>query len=326
VSTISSPTPVQLTVEDVMHDLEVGRSLPLVLPDDGPAVTSRPRAGGPSFLRSYLAARLLGRLHPRLARPALLRLWLTPWVHPAATSPVADLPAGLEPWSLRTPGGLLRGFTGGMGPTVVLVHGWAGRAADWRHLAPRLVASGNRVVAVDLPAHGASAGRHTDLFRLGRALAAVLDHERPEAVVVHSLGFPTTLLAVEAGAPEPPTLVALAPGRALSQALDRFGRTARLRPALVAELRVGIEDRFGADVWDVLDVDRALGELGSHGLVVHDHDDEEVPVTDGREIADGWSRARFVATDGLGHRRLLRDDGVHDLVVEAVQTAPLAAG
>jgi pimeloyl-ACP methyl ester carboxylesterase len=45
---------------------------------------------------------------------------------------------------------------GGDGPPIVLLHGPAGYAAHWMHLIPRLVPT-HRVIAPDLPGHGASA-------------------------------------------------------------------------------------------------------------------------------------------------------------------------
>lgn len=319
---IDAPTTAQFTLAEVMQDLEAGRSVPPRPADRllSLAAVDRPTLGGRSFLLAYQGARLLGRLHPRLARRALLRLWFTPWVHPSARRPVLDVPEGLVPWSLRAGGHVLSGYAGGTGPTAVLVHGWAGRAADWRHLAGDLMSAGWRVVAPDLPAHGMSPGERTDLFELGGALAEVLRRERPEAAVVHSMGFPTTMVALEAGAPNPQTIVALAPGRRIAQALHGFATRSRLRPALVRELRRGLEARFGPDVWDVLEVDRVLPGLSARGLVVHDADDDEVPASDARAVADGWTGARLVTTEGLGHRRILRDEGVRRLVVEELST------
>jgi pimeloyl-ACP methyl ester carboxylesterase len=261
-SSIRLSPPEQLTA-DVLHDLEVGRSQAWrpAEPVLSPAARPRPTVDGWTFRRTYLAAKVLGRIHPRLARRSLLKLWFTPWVHPSALRPVADLPEGLRPWTLATAGPQLHGFHGGAGPTAVLVHGWAGRAADWRHLASDLLAAGWRVVAPDLPAHGRTPGDRTDLFELGRALAAVLDRERPAVVVAHSMGFPATLRALEEGARRPDLIVALAPGRSITRALAGFATRARLRPALVDELRRGLEDRFGADVWEVLDADRVVPAL-----------------------------------------------------------------
>lgn len=311
-------TPIALTITDVLEDLEAGRSLP-VRPGDRLvrlASRRRPTLGGRTFASYYLSARVLGRIHPRLARRILLGLWLTPWVHPSATKPVHDLAGEFHAWSLESDGTVLHGYAGGAGPTVVLVHGWAGRGADWRHLASDLVAAGWRVVVPDLPAHGLTPGRRTELFALGQAVAAVLDEERPAAVVAHSMGFPATVVALEAGAPSPTTLIALAPGRRIAHAVAGFARQAELRPALADQLRRGLEQRFGTDVWDVLDVDRVVPLLEADGLIIHDADDDEVPLSDARRIAASWPGAELVTTDGLGHRRILRDGSVRARIVQ----------
>lgn len=312
--------PELLTLDDVIRDLEVGRSLPLR--PAGRLLTipakRRPTVRGRSFWRTYGTARALGRIHPRLARRSLLRLWFTPWVHPSALQPVEDLPADFFAWSIAAVGTALHGYTGGTGPTVVLVHGWAGRAADWRYLAGDLITAGWRVVVPDLPAHGMTPGERTDLFELGRAVAAVLQQERPAAVIAHSLGFPMILQALQEGANAPPTIVALAPARKIAHAVEGFAHRTQLPPTLVKQLRGGLEDRFGPGVWDVLDADRLVPTLAAKGLVIHDTDDEEVPVADGQHIADRWADATFVATTGLGHRRILREETVRTAIIQAL--------
>jgi pimeloyl-ACP methyl ester carboxylesterase len=327
-STFTPPEPF-ITVDEVLRDLEAGRSTPLRPPDRLAHLPSlpRPTLGGRSFLRSYLVARTFGRLHPRLARRSLLRLWTTPWVHPAALRPVVDPPGDPTAWTLETAGVTLRGYSAGDGPTIALVHGWAGRAADWRHLAGDLVASGYRVVVPDLPAHGATPGARTDLFELAGALAEVLRQERPVAVVAHSLGFPTTMLAIEGAVEVPPAIVAVAPGRRLEHAVEAFAARARLATPLGDELRRGIETGFGSDVWSELDVDRVLPSLRAHGLVVHDTDDDEVPVDDARAIAARWPDAELVVTTGLGHRRIVRDTSVRSAIVDwLLEVAPSTPG
>lgn len=318
-STSVSPEPI--TMADVLRDLEAGRSLPLRPAGRLPQLTSlpRPTLGGRSFLRSYLAARTLGRLHPRLARRSLLRLWETPWVHPASRRPVIAPPGDPVPWTLPAGGTQMHGYTAGRGPTVVLVHGWAGRAADWRHLAADLAAGGFRVVVPDLPAHGATSGTRTDLFELSAALTEVLAQERPVAVVAHSLGFPTTMLALEHAAEVPPAIVAVAPGRRLDDAVSRFTLRARFATPLADELRRGIEERFGGGVWSELDVGRSLPSLRARGLIVHDTDDDEVPPDDARAIATRWPDAELVMTTGLGHRRIVRDGSVRAVIVSWLQ-------
>ena len=52
-------------------------------------------------------------------------------------------------------------------------------------------------------------------------------------------------------------------------------------------------------------------------LVVHDMNDAEVPIANGRVYAQA-PNARMLATDGLGHRRILRDLHVVDASVRFI--------
>ena len=44
-------------------------------------------------------------------------------------------------------------------------------------------------------------------------------------------------------------------------------------------------------------------------LVVHDEGDDEAPYSGGLAIAHAWPASRLFTTTGLGHRRILRDEG-----------------
>jgi hypothetical protein len=67
----------------------------------------------------------------------------------------------------------------------------------------------------------------------------------------------------------------------------------------------GVElKRLVADPWTVRRIRTPL-------MIVHDVDDREVPISNGYAYTMG-TRARMLATDGLGHRRILRDLHVVD--------------
>jgi pimeloyl-ACP methyl ester carboxylesterase len=53
-------------------------------------------------------------------------------------------------------------------------------------------------------------------------------------------------------------------------------------------------------------------------LVVHDRDDTETSWHEGKAIADAWPRSLLHTTEGLGHRRVLRDPAVVETITSFV--------
>jgi pimeloyl-ACP methyl ester carboxylesterase len=59
------------------------------------------------------------------------------------------------------------------------------------------------------------------------------------------------------------------------------------------------------------------------GLIVHDDNDPEAPLIEGKSVLREWPGARLVTTHGLGHTRLLRDpDVVREVTTFIVSPEP----
>lgn len=304
-----------LSAGDVLADLEVGRSLPLVVPDAPIPVIPRPSLRGTAFKATWGAVQTLGRVRPRLARGPLEALWFTPWT----VGRERPLPEGARRITVRRSGWALAGWEIGPGvgtqrPAVLLVHGWGGRSTDLADIGVALAAAGHRVVAVDLPAHGRSPGRRTNLFEMASAVGAALRWLGPvEAVVAHSLGSAAAVQAIEDGA-DVSRLVLLAPPDRLADAVTTFQRQAQL-PEPIAKVLVGlIEQKFGRTVWEDLSTVEVAKRLHVDAVVVHDREDRQVPIEQGCAVADALD-ADHVITEGLGHARILVDQQVIDAVV-----------
>ncbi|MCW5774568.1 MAG: alpha/beta hydrolase, partial [Rhodospirillaceae bacterium] len=78
--------------------------------------------------------------------------------------------------------------------------------------------------------------------------------------------------------------------------------------------------------WDTTDTDRALAALaedrGLDTLLVHDRGDREVPFASSERIAAAAPRTRLVATEGLGHARILRSASVIAEAIAFLRAAP----
>lgn len=276
----------------------------------------------PSLARAYF--RLLSTVAPGLAERHATRIFFTP--HRRLRRPPGEV-GGLAPQARRLRVGreTMRYWRYGTGPAVVFVHGWGGSAHDWPSLAAKVVAAGYSAILADFPAHGLASGRRTNLLQMERALhglahelAFTSDRFRPlEAVVAHSFGGAATALALRSGLLAR-SVVLLAPVARPMAFLDPVAGALGLPRARRDGMAERIRAVVGGDLGRI-DVVSAIREVGTRGLVVHDRGDAAVGWTHGRDIAAAWHGAEQHWTEGLGHRGILRDEGVAEAVVEFIR-------
>lgn len=212
--------------------------------------------------------------------------------------------------------------------TVLLLHGWRGRASQFAPLVRELVYEGFHVVAFDAPGHGDSGGRRTDIrdwLTATKQLQAA--HGRFRAIVGHSFGALAALTAARTGTTT--GVVASIAGAASPAAfLDQFARMLALDPATREAFGASFRARIGEDATSLGIRYDAVAHPLSEGvdlLVAHDGADRQMPDADSRRLhAAHRERSRLLMTDGYGHNRVLRADPVLDAVV-ALATGGLAA-
>lgn len=195
---------------------------------------------------------------------------------------------------------------------VLLAHGWAGRPSQLGPLAGALVDAGFGVVLPSLPGHGTSPPwdpRGTANFgQFASALAATaVAVGGVEAIVGHSGGALAGVMAMAGVTADPVTalrFVGLAMLGRLRDSVDRHvartgGNTAAFDAAMVA--------RFGDDVFARTDaVALAPSLTATRALLVHDIDDQHVPLAEASAVAAAWPGTRLSTTRRYGHHLLLR--------------------
>lgn len=249
------------------------------------------------------------------------KLWFTAPPRMAAL----PLPGGGEPFEVSAQGHAVRGHVwGDAAPTrgaVYLMHGWGGRGAQFGAMVEPLVDAGHRVVLLDAPAHGDSdhgpAGpRRTHGVEFARALDAVFCRFGPaEAVVAHSLGTIATYLALRFGWLGTRRLVLIAPMVESRSLLDQFqaalGFGARTRRAFER----AVLDWVGIPITEFDARFQAAHLEPVPTLVITDRGDRRTAYDDVADFAQSIG-APLVTTEGLGHRKILRDRHVIARVVE----------
>jgi pimeloyl-ACP methyl ester carboxylesterase len=143
----------------------------------------------------------LERTFPRLAHRFFITIFFTPLNYPLPEKE-SILQDEAEKFSLDVAGKKIQCYAWGAGPVVLLVHGWAGRATQFRKIIYALVRRNFRVVGFDGPAHGHSTGRSTNIQEFEEALIRIYEKVGPpEAIIAHSFGGGAVLYAAMNGLP-----------------------------------------------------------------------------------------------------------------------------
>ena len=253
--------------------------------------------------------RVLNALSPRLASRLAVELFRTPRRHRRPPREEEHLESSETTDLLLGVNTRIRVWSWGAGPLVLLAHGWEGRGSQMGAFVQPLVDAGFRVAAFDAPGHGESSGSRSSLPHFAWALRGVAGHfGQAHAVVAHSLGCAAAALAVRDGLPVR-RLVFVAPPLDPLDYTRQFGAMFGLDDAVVDGLRRRIEERFLRD-WSTYSLAATAPRMRVPLLVIHDRDDDETLWEGGARLAALWPGAQLVTTEGLGHRRVLRDVAV----------------
>jgi pimeloyl-ACP methyl ester carboxylesterase len=194
--------------------------------------------------------------------------------------------------------------------SVLLVHGWAGEAAFMVAFADYLGRRGVRSVLLDLPAHGQSAGHRTNLMDCAHAVREAAGALGPiQFAIGHSIGALAVLVAGEGRHPMPgpypfEAYVLLAMPDRFADVTRRFGDERSLSPADLRALERRLERLAQRKIADFTG-SNLLAATGRPTLLLHAHDDQEVPFEDAERLMASAPAVELQAVDGVGHRTLL---------------------
>jgi pimeloyl-ACP methyl ester carboxylesterase len=288
-----------------------------------PQNSTNGRAAVPLMLRGLRTwFRVAAAVAPRAAERHAASLFLTPPRAKANGVVLEDPDAGRYALEVREGELRVAAWSWGRGPAVLLAHGWGGAAADMAPLAERLQAAGYRAVLFDFPAHGRSAGRRTNMLEWLRMIRAVAAAVGPvHALAGHSFGAAALAIALAEHEMDVRGAVLLAPAIGPGLFVDRFTGMIGLPADRAEGMMRHITETIGREPRS-LDARWAATHLHVPALLVHDPADREVPWSHAESIADAWPGSRLVAAEGLGHRRLLRDERILATVTDFIHALP----
>ena len=201
---------------------------------------------------------------------------------------------------------------------ALIVHGFESSVINFDRYIKPLTQKGYEVLAFDAPAHGRSSGNSITAVTYKELLVHVYEQYGPiDSFISHSFGGLCLGLALET---LPHTqhhkLVLVAPAVETTTAIDNFFRFLHLDKDVRKEFDQLIMEMSGhLPSWYSLA--RASPHIKAQVLFLQDRDDNMTPLSDVEPIMKmNHPNFCFIITEGLGHRRIYRDNKISKAIIE----------
>ena len=201
---------------------------------------------------------------------------------------------------------------------VLIAHGFNSTVAKFDRYITPLIKRGYEVIAFDAPAHGRSSGKTINAVMYKDMVLEIINKYGPiESFMAHSFGGLAVVLALEErGHDENYKVALIAPATESKTSIDFFFSFMKLDD----EVRKEFDDfifRMKQKPPDWYSVSRAVEHIKAKILWCHDETDDLTPWPDAKKVQEAnHPNIRFLVTNGLGHRRIYRDNKVSKEIIE----------
>ena len=207
----------------------------------------------------------------------------------------------------------------GKGPVIWVLHGWESRGSTFYKLIPLLVEKGFKVVAWDGPAHGDSPGKVSNVVDHPRALSIDMNEnlfKEPVAMIGHSFGGASFAIFSKIHKMPPKTVIISSPTR-ITGVFNRFFQMIKLGDKSQDYFIDLSEVKTGYKVSEMSLVNNDFSQL-SDTLIIHDKDDDVIPYNDFIALEKSWKSGKFLSTENLGHRLVIKDKAILNKIVKFI--------
>jgi pimeloyl-ACP methyl ester carboxylesterase len=253
----------------------------------------------------------LERIAPFLAYRYFIKIFFTPLKYsiPAKEKEIASR---AELFSFDIKGKKIQAYKWGQGPIVLFVHGWAGRATQFRKFIEAFTEKGFQAVAFDGPAHGRSEGKETNQVEFNQVLQHLYQilPEPPTAVITHSFGGVATLFSMMNGVPIT-RLINISSPTIGDEIINTYLRTIHGTRKTGDYFKKYVLKTTGKpfdEFTSLYFIKHLLRPVRL--LLIHDEEDKEAIIRHAEELVKLYPSAELIRTKGLGHTRILKDDQV----------------
>lgn len=201
---------------------------------------------------------------------------------------------------------------------ILICHGWADTTQSMQTIIKSFVDKGYSVWAMDHVGHGKSEGNESHLFAyidgLKNAIHTIEYNYAPViGVVAHSAGAAAVLNLDDDFLKSRKFAVLGIPIKffeSMYNQMEMMGIHHKILTNLLNDLSMS----FGLN-WQELNPNQHEDKIGDHFLFVHDKDDEISPFDELKSFLKNCT-SKLIVTEGLGHRKILKDEKVINQLVE----------
>lgn len=211
-------------------------------------------------------------------------------------------------------------------PSVLISHGWGGRCTQLHAFIEPLVEAGYRVVGFDVPGHGDSEGKLTNMMDVAYTISEIEKQEDApfEAIIGHSFGSGTTLLAIDKYGVVAQKVVLISCFSNVKWVTSLFGELFDLKESTLIAMRdIGrqrFKDTYGISwTWEDVSPEHTVHSFKGDLFLIHDEDDHEVPTSEAEALRNAAPQALTMTTSGYGHRKILMNKEVVQATVDFIQ-------
>lgn len=193
---------------------------------------------------------------------------------------------------------------------ALILHGFESSVINFGKYVEPLLEKGYEVLAFDAPAHGRSTGKTINAVVYKEFVQQIWDNYGPiDSFLTHSFGGLALCLALEEIPHSASTrIVLIAPAAETKTAIDHFFRLLKLDKSVRKEFE-NIIAEIGGQPPEWYSVSRIAPKIKGQVLFLQDKDDPMTPLSDVKPIMDkNYSNFHFVISEGLGHRKIYRDE------------------
>jgi pimeloyl-ACP methyl ester carboxylesterase len=262
--------------------------------------------------------KLLSLLSRRKAAESAFQLFCTPQSRTKGNLP----PIFEQSKKIEFPfeGNIVRGYRWNhpSSKKVLILHGFESSVVNFERYIEPLVQKRYEVLAFDAPAHGRSTGKTITVLTYKRLIHYVWNHYGPlDSFIAHSFGGLALCLVLEEHLHSDSTkIVLIAPAAETKTAINHFFNLLRLGNNVRKEFDHLIQE-MGGKPPEWYSVSRTAPSIKGRVLFLQDKDDYMTPLSDVKPIMDkNYPNFRFIISEGLGHRRIYRDDQSIERIME----------